>query len=298
MSTANQPLICFEESIATDQLDRAGFTFRHKLLGHPSLSLENLGRVLPTLPKNQVMFSKTSLANGDDFETTFRSRPRGHSIEETIETIRTSASYIMVQAPEVDPSFADLHKQLKADVETLMRRRGIGGEAMSAKLYLFIASPNAVTPFHIDRYSTILMQFSGNKTVTVFPQWDDRVVSAPNREAYVDYEHTQLPWSKDIDSLGHAFSFSPGDSLHIPFVAGHHVKNGSDDVSISMSIIFNTEESMMWRRAICFNHHMRKRLAMLGMQPFPVGATAWRDQARSGMYRVGEKMLRVLGRAN
>lgn len=295
MSAAHS-LLCFNEDIPITQLDREAFTFGHKLMGHPSLSLENLGRVLPALPKNQVMFSKTVLSNGDDFETTFRSRPRGQSIEETIENIRTSASYIMVQAPEVDNSFVDLHRQLKSDVETLMRRRGISGSALDAKLYLFIASPNAVTPFHIDRYSTILMQFSGSKTVTVFPQWDERVVSAVDREAYVDYERTKLPWSEEIDPIGHAFEFHPGDALHIPFVAGHHVKNGSNDVSISMSIIFNTQESMVWRRALCFNNRMRRRLTKIGVEPSPVGTSALRDHAKSGLYRAGTKVLGLLGR--
>jgi len=289
-------LTCFEDSIETGKLDRAAFKFRHRLLGHPSLSLENLGRVLPALPKSQVMFSKSRLANGDDFETTFRSRPRDQSIEQTIENIRSSASYIMVQAPEVDASFADLRRDMQADVEKLMELRGIGGAAMDAKLYLFIAPPNAITPFHIDRYSTFLLQFSGSKTVTVFPQWEERVVSAPDREAYVAYDRTQLPWTDDLNMLGTSFDFRPGDALHIPFVAGHHVRNGPEDVSISMSIIFNTRESMAWRRAICFNHRMRKHLAGLGMQPAPVGRSMWRDQAKSAMYRTGSRVLRMIGR--
>jgi hypothetical protein len=39
----------------------------------------------------------------------------------------------MVSSPEVDPSFAALHKQLIADVESAMRARGIGNVAVDPK---------------------------------------------------------------------------------------------------------------------------------------------------------------------
>ena len=152
---------CFEDATAFDKFDREAFKFRHKLMNHPALSLENLARVIPALPKARVMYSMGKLENGDDFETTFRARPKGFSIEETIENIRVSNSYVMVAGPEVDASFAPLHRELIGDVETLMRRQGAGAQIVDPQLYLFIASPGSVTPFHIDRYSTFLMQFRG-----------------------------------------------------------------------------------------------------------------------------------------
>jgi Cupin-like domain len=277
-------LSCFGEGIDAGRLDREAFKFQHKLLGHPALSLEHLAHVIPALPKDNVMYSKGRLKNGDDFETTFSKRPEDQSIEETIEKIRVSDSYIMVSSPEVDASFAPLHKQLIADVEALMQERGLGNAAVDPRLFLFIASPNSVTPFHIDRYSTFLLQFRGSKQVCVFPPWDERVVSAPNREAYVAYKNTRLPWSAEKDALSIKFDFHPGEALHIPFVAGHHVRNGGEDVSVSMSIIFNTQQSMAWRGALNFNLRSRRLLARIGMSPAPVGASSWRDSAKSQMW--------------
>lgn len=275
---------CFEDSPVLDQLDREAFKFKHKLMGHPALSLENLQRVIPSLPKERVMYSKALLQKGDDFEATFKQRPADRTIEETIESIRVSDGYVMVQGPEVDPSFAPLHRELLADVQTLMRRRGVGTEAVDPQLYLFIASPNAVTPFHIDRYSTFLMQFRGSKEVTVFPQWDERVVPSVSREAYVAYANSRLSWSPEADALGTKFEFAPGEAIHIPFVAGHHVRNGGDDVSISMSIIFNTAQSMAWRRALSFNHASRRVLGRFGIAPSPVGRSPWRDGAKAHIW--------------
>jgi hypothetical protein len=284
----------FEENEALNQLDSAAFKFTHKLLGHPALSLENLARVLPSLSAERVSYSKGLLNVSDDFEGTFKKNPTDRGIEETIENIRTSNAYIMVNRPEVDPSFAPLHRQLVEDVETLMRRLGVGDKAIDPQLFLFIASPNSITPFHIDRYSTFLMQFRGSKQVSVFPQWDDRAVSSAHREAYISYSNTKLPFNDEIDALGTTFEFAPGEALHIPFIAGHHVRNGSDDVSISMSIIFNTEQSMAWRRALRFNHSARRLLAPLGLTPAPIGKQAWRDNTKAQVWDAVTKVRGLL----
>jgi hypothetical protein len=275
---------CFADDIQSELLDRQPFKFHHKLLGHPALSLDNLSRVLPTLPTEQVMYSKGLLDVNADFESTFRKKPHERTLAETIESIRTSDSYIMVRSPEADASFADLYQALRSEVGAMMTARGVGKLPIDAQLYLFIASPNSVTPFHIDRYSTFLMQFRGSKTVHVGEPWDDRLVSQPNREAYVVRQNTKLPWSPQSDSYSTPFEFSPGEALHIPFIAGHHVRNGPDDVSISMSIIFNTEESMRWRDALSFNHVLRKHLGRVGVSPSGVGQSAFKDQIKSSMW--------------
>ncbi|RYY02392.1 MAG: transcriptional regulator [Gammaproteobacteria bacterium] len=271
----------FEDNDALNQLDSAAFKFKHKLLGHPSLSLENLANVLPELPEGRVEYSKGLLNINDDFETTFRDQRKKFSLEDTIENIRTSNSYIMVNHPDVHPSFAPIKRQLIEDVEKIMHRLGVGKEAIDPRLFLFIASPNSITPFHIDRYSNFLMQFRGSKHVSVFPQWDERAVTAAHHEAYMAYANTKLPFNDEIDALGTKFEFKPGEAIHIPFLAGHHVRNGSDDVSISMAIFFNTEQNNAWRKALRFNGVARKALNKVGLKPAPIGRQAWRDKAKA-----------------
>ncbi len=278
--------ICFGEGVDAQKLDREPYRFQHKLMGHPALTLENLSRVLPRLPPDQVMYSNNRLKNGDDFEKTFRSRPQDQSIEETIEGIRTSDSYIVVSSPQVDASFAPLHKELISDVEALIQQRGVGRVAITPKLYLFIASPNSVTPFHIDRYSTFLMQFRGSKQVCVSRPWDERVVTDTDCENYVSYVSTRLPWSTDRDQFSTCFDFRPGDALHIPFVSGHHVRNGAEDVSISLSIIFNTDQTMAWRSALNFHQRARK----VGVTPARVGQSPVRDAAKARLWSVWSRL--------
>lgn len=270
----------FEDNEELNKLDSAAFKFNHRLLGHPSLSLENLARVLPELPAGRVEYSKGLLNINDDFEKSLDQVTK-FSLEETIENIRTSNSYIMVNHPDVHSSFAPIKRQLVEDVETIMRRLGIGNEAIDPRMFLFISSPNAVTPFHIDRYSNFLMQFRGSKQISVFPQWDERAVTAKHHEAYMNYSNTKLPFNDEIDALGTRFEFKPGEALHIPFLAGHHVRNGSEDVSISMAIFFNTEQNQAWRKALRFNLSARKILGKVGLKPHAVGSRPWRDKAKA-----------------
>ncbi len=260
-------LHCFDADFANDQLDRNAFLFPHKLLGHPALSLENLAQAIPRLPADQVYHSNGKLTNTDNFDRAHVEHKPGLGLEATLDQLRTVDAYIMVRKPETDPSFKPLLEELRSDVSRMVAAAGVGGAIEDAMLYLFIASPNSVTPFHIDRYSTFLMQFRGNKEVTVYPPWDPRVVDDEDAEHFFANTGRRPVWRPDLESLGHRFSFSPGQTLHIPFAAGHHVRNGSDDVSISLSIIFNTAQTRQLARALVLNHHLRRQLGRIGLRP-------------------------------
>jgi hypothetical protein len=148
-------------------------------------------------------------------------------------------------------------------------------------LYLFIASPGSLTPFHIDRYSTFLLQFQGSKTVTVWPPWDERVVSAADVEGFCWFQGLRPAWRPESEPLGVRFAFGPGEALHIPFVAPHLVQNGPGEVSVSMSIIFKTARTEQQLRALRFNLTARKVLARVGATPAAIGHGGWRDSAKA-----------------
>lgn len=288
-------LRCFDDGLDRSRLDKQAFTFRHTLMGHPALSIENLARVIPRLPANQVFYSSGQLSKNDDFDRAHIDHRNGITLQETIEQIRTSNSYIMVRSPEADPSFVELHKDLISDVSILMKERRVGTYPVESMLYLFIASPNSITPFHIDRYSTILMQFQGSKELTVFPQWDERVVPADDREGFVGYSGRRPTFRPEIEPFGTCFKFQPGEALHIPFVAGHHVKNGPAEVSISMSIIFKTDQTVRQMQAMSFNNVCRPILRRFGLHPHTIGSSPWRDSMKSTAFRIYRKARHLRG---
>jgi hypothetical protein len=157
-------------------------------------------------------------------------------------------------------------------------------------LYLFIASPKSITPFHIDRYSTFLFQFQGKKDLLVYPPFDERLVPPEVVEGFVDRSGVRPKYDPSFDTHATRFSFSPGETLHIPFLAPHLVENGADDVSISMSIIWNSSTSEETTRAIRFNHKARKYLGRLGFKPTPAGAGSSVDRTKATLFGLYEKM--------
>jgi hypothetical protein len=272
---------CFDSGLPAGKLDRVPFTFKHHLLDHPALTMEGLAEALPQLHPDRIAYSKGLSDLSINFDRAHLEHGNGLSLRETIETIRTSNSYIAVRDPVDHPAFRDLYESLRAEMTELQRQSGNSQEIHEPRMWLFIASPNAMTPFHFDRYSNVLMQIRGSKEVAVFPNFRSDIVPIDICEAYMDRKDVQAPWHPDLDAHAIKFDFRPGDTLHIPYTAGHYVKNGPEDVSISLSFFFQTDETLRWTRAMQFNHRVRKRVERFGMSPSPVGQNRYVDSAKA-----------------
>ncbi|RYZ75020.1 MAG: transcriptional regulator [Lysobacteraceae bacterium] len=280
---------CFEEGFDISRLDREPFKFNHQLLSHPALAMDSLSRSLPQLPADRIMYSKGLSDLGINFDRAHIEHGNGKTLEQTIETIRTSSSYIAVRDPEDHPSFRELYQDLVDDVGRLMRGNGRARRAITPRMWMFIASPGAQTPFHFDRYSNFLMQIRGSKQVAVFPNFESSIVPPHECESYMDRAEAKPLWKPEFDRHATKFDFSPGEAIHIPYIAGHYVKNGMEDVSISLSFFFQTEQTRRWTNAMRFNHRVRPHLARVGMVPTPVGHRSSRDAAKALMLRVMDK---------
>ncbi|MGH8075660.1 MAG: cupin-like domain-containing protein [Lysobacter sp.] len=274
-------------------LVRKPFVFAHHLVDHPALSIENLAAVIPQLPDDQVFHSNGRLTYADNLDRAHREHSPEQGLHEALQRLREVDAYIMVRKPETHPSFQPLFRMIEAEVMELVRATGQGADLGDAKLYLFIASPNSVTPFHIDRYSTVLMQIRGTKEVVVYPPWDQQVVSDEHTELYFS-GLDRPPWRPEAEPLGQRFDFKPGEALHIPFAAGHHVRNGSDDISISLSIIFNSPRSQQLIQALRFNQQLRVLASKIGLQPGRVALDASGVALKSSLWTAGRSVARLL----
>lgn len=124
--SVSPPQRCFADNVRPELFDREPFLFTHKLLGHPALSMDNLGRMIPALPERQVHYSSGRLQTSDNFERAHTDHANGMCIEETIATLRTSNSYIMIREPQEDESFHPLFRELVDDVNGVLGRRDGG----------------------------------------------------------------------------------------------------------------------------------------------------------------------------
>ncbi len=251
--------------------DRRPFQFSHSLSNHPALSLEHLAEILPSYGPSQAYFSGRRMRRDEDFFSAISGEREGSTARELIDRLHQGDGYIMIREPETHPALREVHELLVADIEHGLRERGMGPQAHDARSYIFISSPGSVTPFHFDRASNFLLQIRGRKQVTVFKPWDARVISDLEYEKHVSGAPQAVAYKAESEPLGTCFDCKPGDALHIPFVAGHHVVNGPDEVSVTLSVFFNHPRTLRQLNALKYNHRARKLLAPLGLAPLPVG---------------------------
>ncbi len=277
---------------AVSDFDQRPFRFSHHLLTRPELEFESIRDVVLSLPRDQVFFSRADLKIDANFDRAHKDHATGLSLESTLADMATTNSYVMVRQP-------DSHPRLKPVLELLMTElRGFvhevhGGQGSPADLfhdpmlYLFISSPNSVTPFHVDRYSTLLFQLQGEKDVMIWDRYDRETVTAEELEFLFGLPHIKNPSYKGKDTRSpEAVHLKKGEGVHIPFTSPHWVKNGPE-VSVSVSFIFQTPPSVTQGNAHRFNYHVRRLLQKVPLPlPLPVGAVGalpMLDSAKSGL---------------
>ena len=260
----------------------------HGLAGHPLLSLDALlqlaGRQRPVaLEHNAAVGLKLGISNAETPQS-------GLSVAETIERIDECGSWVLLKYIEQDPLYAQLMRDVLAEIEPVVERTT--GPMMRLEGFIFVSSPDAVTPLHFDPEYNILFQSRGAKTMTVFPQADPDIISQEFFEAYFAGGPRNLPWHDDWAARGTPIDIAPGEAIFVPILAPHWVKVHGE-VSISLSLTWRSEWSFHHADACRFNRRVRK----WGMTPGKPVLWPRDNKLRSYSHRALARLDRALGRA-
>jgi hypothetical protein len=260
----------------------------HGLAGHPLLSLEALlqlaGRMRPdTLEHNAAVGLKLGISNAETPQN-------GLSVAETIERIGECGSWVLLKYIEQDPLYAQLMRDVLAEIEPMVERKT--GPMMRLEGFIFVSSPDAVTPLHFDPEYNILFQSRGSKTMTVFPQADPDIVSQEFFEAYFAGGPRNLPWQDEWAARGNPIDIAPGEAIFVPILAPHWVKVHGE-VSISLSLTWRSEWSFHHADACRFN----RRIRQWGMKPGKPVLWPRDNKLRSYSHRALARLDRALSRA-
>jgi hypothetical protein len=252
----------------------------HDLREHPLRALDALAELGEALPAASVEYNRGDLPIGVD------GKPGGNglTIGETIRDIATSGSWAVLKNIEQHPAYAGLLAGLLAEIEPQIVRKT--GRMLKTQGFVFVSSPDAVTPYHFDPEHNILLQLVGAKEMTVFPAGDDRFAPDRVHEAYHTGGARELAWDDAFAAGGTPFQISPGQALFVPVMAPHFVRNGPHP-SISLSITWRSEWSYAEADARAFNKWLRRRgLAPRAPRRWPASnlakAYAWRLLRRLG----------------
>jgi hypothetical protein len=259
---------------------------RHDLTGDPMFELDALIALAARMRPDDVEYNRGDLPVGVDPATDILN---GLSIAETIRGIEENGSWMVLKFIEQDAEYGAL---LDRTLDELMPVVGsTTGAMLKREGFIFISSPNAVTPFHFDPEHNILMQIRGSKSMTVFPADDEGVVPGVEHERFHIGGHRNLPWSDDITALGHTVELGAGDAVYVPVKAPHWVQNGPG-VSVSLSVTWRSEWSYMEADARGMNSVLRG----LGLTATAPKRFPHRNLAKSMGYRAIRKVRSLLVR--
>ncbi len=224
----------------------------HSLSAHPLLELNALAALAETLPESSIEYNRGDLPLGVDGKP----GATGMSIGETIHKIAEANSWAVLKNVEQAPAYSallnDLLKELRGEIENKT------GAMLTPQAFIFISSPNAVTPYHFDPEHNILLQITGHKVMTQFPADDARFAPDTVHESYHTGGPRELAWDDSFAEHAREFTLSPGDAVYVPVMAPHHVRNGPES-SISLSITWRSEWSYAESDARALNHWLRAR---------------------------------------
>lgn len=275
--------LAIDPDVFRERFGRHAFMLGHRIGQAPLFGIEELVALAQRLPPESVEF------NGADVPRTLdpADTPRTSlDVAQTLRSIEVSGSWVCLKNVERHPPFRALLHECLAEVRR--HSEAIEPGLHDPEAFVFVSSPGAVTPFHLDPEQNFLLQIRGRKTLHVFDAADRAVVSEEALDRFFGGAHRNLAFRDEFEGLGRLYTLGPGVGLHIPVAAPHWVQNGPE-VSVSFSLTFQTRRTARLAHA----HRVNARLRGLGMRPRPVGVSAASDELKYLMSRAQAKLERA-----
>lgn len=251
----------------------------HGLTSHPLLEIEALAALAEQLPSASVEYNRGDLPIGVDGKPD----SNGLTIAETIRKVAEAESWAVLKNIEQVPAYEELLRGLLEEIRPEIE--AATGAMLTPQGFIFVSSPNSVTPYHFDPEHNILLQIRGRKAMTQFPAGDTRFVPDEAHETYHSGGPRELRWDDAMLPHGTEFALSPGEALFVPVMAPHFVKNGPAP-SVSLSITWRSEWSYRESDARIFNAILRAR----GLTPKAPGRFPQQNYAKAYAFRVMRKL--------
>lgn len=265
------------------QFPQRPFLVNHNLADHPLFAVSRLLELAKALPESCVEYNEGRISA----DMGGRLSPRtGLSVEETIRRIQEAHSWMVLKFVENDPEYRGLLDECLNQIRDLSE--SIVPGMCNRESFIFLTSPDSVTPFHVDPEHNFLLQIRGRKQVSMFDPRDTMIVTEADIERGLFGKNRNLVYKPEFQARGEVFELAPGIGLHFPIAAPHWVKNGKE-VSISFSITFRSRDSERRAGVRQFNSVLRGR----GFHPRPVGSSSVSDAVKYFSHRAMRRTRQV-----
>jgi hypothetical protein len=237
-AAAVAPIITASNDSLRRDFPQKPFAIRHKLAGHPLLSLPRIAQLASELPRDLIEYNSGKVAISQDPDAI-------PSVDldpvEIVTRIETAGAWMVLKRVENSPEYRRL---LEDTLLSVARARGFnslldaGFEQVEG--FLFVSSPNSTTPFHLDSEDNFFVHIHGEKFFSIYDNTDRALFDDAEIERSMT-RHRNLKFDERFASRATEFHLSAGDGCYVPYQWPHWVRTAGC-YSISMAITWKTRD--------------------------------------------------------
>ena len=243
--------------------------FEHDLPRDERLTLAAVADLADRLPRTSVIYDTAA----QPLLVPAGGPPRGELEHpgDVIRNLDTANAWLTLLHADEDPVMAEIMNAHLDRLEVGIAPRQ--GAMRNRVAFVFVSSPNSVTPVHFDIEHSLLMQVSGTKTVSI-GAYSSEAVRRHEIDRYWDGSHGRI---EDLPEEVATYTLTPGRAVYIPPGTPHWVHNGPA-ISASVTLTYFTAATVRENRIEDFNSLLRRR----HLHPRPPGRSPLVDLAKVG----------------
>jgi hypothetical protein len=224
--------------------------FTHDLHLEDRLTLSSVADLADRLPRESVIYDTAA----QPMLVPSGGPPRGALAQpgDVIRNLDAANAWLTLLNVEADPGMAELMHTYLDELESRIVAQQ--GKMRNRVAFVFVSSPNSVTPVHFDIEHSLLMQVSGRKTVSI-GRFENAAARRHEIDRYWDGSHGRIETQPPQVA---AYTLTPGRAVYIPPGTPHWVHNGADS-SLSVTLTYFTAATVRENRIEDFNSYLRRR---------------------------------------
>ena len=261
--------------------------FVHDLHLDPRLTLDAVADLADRLGRRSVIYDTAE----QPLLVPYGGPPRGALARpgDVIRSMSSANAWLTLLNVEDDPDLAELMNTMLDQLESWMSVKQ--GKMRNRAAFVFVSSPNSVTPAHFDIEHSLLMQVRGSKTVSV-GHYPSDAVRRHEIDRYWDGSHGRI---EALPEEAATYTLTAGRGVYIPAGTPHWVHNGSD-ISLSVTLTYFTAATVRENCIEDFNSLARR----VHVHPRPPGRSVVVDAAKlaaMGVWVIGRRLRSAMAQA-
>jgi hypothetical protein len=290
-------LLVLDPAAFQAQFGRRPFKLEHRLAGHPLFALPRLvelGRKLaPATGVGSVLYFRAdhqiNQVEGPG-RRTFVARDLARpalSVQDTIAQIESCNAWMQLRNVGLDAEYAGLLADLMSEFRPCAEPLAPGITGVRGDI--FVSSPGATTPFHLDEEHNFLLQVRGRKELSIADGSNRAVLGEAQLADFYRGSGELVPYAPQLERVSEHVLLGPGEGVHIPPCHPHWVKNG-DEVSISLGVLWFSDVTARQRHLFRVNRGLER----VGLRPRPAGAVPLLDALKVAPFQARRRAVRAL----